>query len=264
MTVVSTLINIDFYKTSERRTRTYGLRIAATVLYLRGCASREQQPRKVKNVRSAGDCCAGFARRNRGWKRLPSLFCALKTSRSSITKLPCRLQKRRKNRTSSLAHSPCSLSFHSSLPFLFLRLSCSRWIRVFVFGNPVSRERETEIIAAHRILIVATYDLVTRLFCFHLWSKSKWRFEQSSGGRPWIGADLHFILMSALNSYRLLGSACSPPRSREMIIAREKSHRWGMLHATFVPVTGQLPFGASIVIKTLSLLWTFARYLRAS
>lgn len=99
-------------------------------------------------------------------------------------------------------------------------------------------------------------------------TRPEWRFKRCCGGRPWtdVRYDLHFILMSALNGYRLLRSACSqPPPSplplAQMIISREKSRWWGMLHATFIPVTGQLPFGASIVIKTLSspqtqLLWS--------
>jgi len=149
----------------------------------------------------------------------------------------------------------CTIPFSLALPPSPSSLSLpSRWV-VFTFGDPVPRE----IIAGRRILIVTTYDLLRYVRFIFVLTRPEWRFKRCCGSRPWTSGiyDLHFILMSTLNGYRLLRSACSqPPPSplplAEMIISREKSRWWGMLHATFVPMTGQLPFRASIVIKTLS------------
>lgn len=163
MTVVSTLINIDFYKTTSG-VRTYGTGLESRRRhYLRGCAPRKQQPRKVKNVRGAKI----VARDSRGETEGGNaylLYSARSTSRPSITKLPCRLQKRRKNRRSlslSLSRSPYSsvslllsvyFSLCLSLPPLFLSLSL--FPLIFPRGESCSR---SGILYRERLLRAAGY-----------------------------------------------------------------------------------------------------------
>lgn len=86
---------------------------------------------------------------------------------------------------------------------------------MFVFGDPVP----AEVIADRWILIVATYDLLRVRFILAV-DRPAGQSDVLSGaamadlGPMWH--DLHFILMSALNGYRLLQSACLPwlPRAR--------------------------------------------------
>lgn len=143
MTVVSTLINIDFYKTTSG-VRTY-VRTYRTYVWLRvsnrvdgttfEAAPRKQQPRKVKNVRGA-EIVARDSRGETEGGNAYLLYSAYSTSQPSITKLPCRLQKPYKNRrslsrspsvSSSLFYSPCpSLSFSLSSLVFPRGESCSR------------------------------------------------------------------------------------------------------------------------------------------
>jgi len=170
MTVVSTLINIDFYKTTngvctglESRRRHYLSTLEA--------APHKQQPRKVKNVR--GDRCAGFARRNRGWKRLPSLFCALNIAVIN-NKVVVQIAKTLQKSEVSLVLSLFLHLFFTLCPSLYFSLDFpSRWI-VFAFGDPVPRE----IIAGRRILIAATYDLLRYIPFLFVLTRAEWRFKR--------------------------------------------------------------------------------------
>lgn len=225
MTVVSTLINIDFYKTTSG-VRTYGTSLELRrPHYLRGCASQSNSLVKWK---TSAEIVARDSRGETEGGNAYLLYSAHSTSRPSITKLLCRLQKRRKNQRSLSRASPVPPSLVYSLPtalspsLSFLDLP-SRWI-VFTFGDPVSRE----IIAGRRILIVATYDLLRYVRFIFVLTRPEWRFKRCCGGRPWTSVryDLHFILMSALNGYRLLRSVCSQLDRRHHRHRHCRSRRW--------------------------------------
>lgn len=150
MTVVSTLINIDFYKTtsgeyvrmgmgleSRRRALPSRLHLASNSLVKWKTSAARRSLRGIREGETEGG-------------NAYLLYSAHSTLRPSITKLPCRLQKRRKNRRSlSRSSRFLRLSF-TPHPSLFFGLP-SRWI-VFTFGDPVSRKRERK-----RLLRAAGY-----------------------------------------------------------------------------------------------------------